>query len=240
MSLPRVPTGDSGYMECSPLRTNEELYNFEESSVNWKILVKPLKSRAVFRTLGNNYGVLSFVKPVRIQDQLFPDESRRKVLVCHDLMGNYRNDSFVSQSANDFSDYRFYHWAGVDYFCYFSHNYVTIPPLQWINAAHQNGVKVLGECGGIRLNIHDYQQLVDRCGFLFVCLSPPPGTYIVEFDAGQRILNEVLSSEQNVNKAVEKLVAIARACQFEGWLMNIECQVDPGKIPALKWESPSN
>lgn len=60
------------------------------------------------------------------------------------------------------------------------------------------------------------------------------GTYIVEFEAGKRILDEVLSSEETVNQTVEKLVAIAKTCQFEGWLMNIECKVDPEKMPLLK------
>ena len=37
-----------------------------------------------------------------------------------------------------------YHWHFIDIFVYFSHNFVTIPPPSWTNAAHTNGVPVLG------------------------------------------------------------------------------------------------
>ncbi|XP_033150236.1 cytosolic endo-beta-N-acetylglucosaminidase [Drosophila busckii] len=58
-------------------------------------------------------------------------------------MGNYLADKHF-QSSEKYDDYRFVHWSAVDYFCYFSHSYVTIPPSGWINAAHRHGVPVLG------------------------------------------------------------------------------------------------
>nr|CAD7575587.1 unnamed protein product [Timema californicum] len=41
-------------------------------------------------------------------------------------------------------EYRFFHWAGIDTFVYFSHYLITVPPVVWINAAHLHGVKILG------------------------------------------------------------------------------------------------
>lgn len=108
---------------------------------------------------------------------------------------------FVTGSRK-WDDYRFYHWAGIDYFCYFSHEYITIPTLPWINAAHKNGVKVLG-------------------------------TIIVESGRGKRLLEQIVSSRSYMNSIVESLVSIAKCCQFEGWLLNVECSLTEGKIPML-------
>lgn len=100
-------------------------------------------------------------------------------------------------------DYRFYHWAGIDYFCYFSHEFITIPTLPWINAAHINGVKVLG-------------------------------TIIVESSRGRVLLEEILKSRYHMGSTVESLVLIAKSCQFEGWLLNVECALSEDQIPMLK------
>lgn len=51
---------------------------------------------------------------------------------------------FIQGSATR-SPYVFYHWQYIDIFVYFSHHVVTIPPVGWTNAAHRNGVSVLGE-----------------------------------------------------------------------------------------------
>lgn len=65
------------------------------------------------------------------------------VLICHDMMGGYLNDRFVQGHANS-DDYNFYHWQHISVFIYFSHNFVTIPPPCWTNAAHRHGVLSLG------------------------------------------------------------------------------------------------
>lgn len=90
----------------------------------------------------------------------------------------------------------------MDYFCYFSHQYVTIPPSNWINAAHKHGVSVLG-------------------------------TFITEWADGKTRLMEVLESEETVNKTTNALVRCCKHFKFEGWLINIECEVPEPKVTLL-------
>lgn len=66
-----------------------------------------------------------------------------KVLVCHDMANGYHDDSFINGTSN-YDAYNFYNWGGIDIFCYFSHHFITIPPLAWINVGHTHGVKIIG------------------------------------------------------------------------------------------------
>ena len=69
--------------------------------------------------------------------------TQTRTLVCHDMKGGYLDDRFV-QGVSATDCYRFYNWSKIDIFVYFSHYFITLPPPCWTNAAHRNGVPVLG------------------------------------------------------------------------------------------------
>eukprot|EP00752_Nemacystus_decipiens_P002453 g2310.t1 len=55
------------------------------------------------------------------------------------------------------------------------------------------------------------------------------GTFITEWDKGYDVCAELLGSEATADRAAEKLARIAADHGFDGWLVNIENKVDPGR-----------
>uniref|UniRef100_A0A182N0C3 Cytosolic endo-beta-N-acetylglucosaminidase TIM barrel domain-containing protein n=1 Tax=Anopheles dirus TaxID=7168 RepID=A0A182N0C3_9DIPT len=130
---------------CQPIVTLRALLDFDKAPPHpWKNLVEPIAPRTGrSRHLGDRYQVLEFGDdPIAYVE----NAARPQVLLCHDFKGNYLNDRYINgvRGAGQWVDYRFYNWAAIDIFCYFSHNFVTVPTLQWLNCAHRNGVKVIG------------------------------------------------------------------------------------------------
>ncbi|XP_037921335.1 cytosolic endo-beta-N-acetylglucosaminidase-like [Hermetia illucens] len=179
-------------LEARAIVTNDQLLWFQVPSrdINWKDLISPVKHRGGGRNLGEHFKRMNLGK----NESTSNSSVVPRVLVCHDMMGNYRGDKYYS-SSKKWDDYRFYHWAGIDYFCYFSHHYISVPPAGWINAAHKHGVIVLG-------------------------------TFDVE-GGNCHIIQDILQSQHRIDRTVDALVRLCDHFCFEGYLLNIECNLNP-------------
>ena len=118
--------------ETKPLKDFSELLNYPE--LPQADLKKPLKRGQKFKLSRENGCKIELVT-----------EKVPKTLVCHDMKGGYLEDRFI-HGAKDLpcEPYVFTHWSKIDIFVYFSHHFITIPPIGWIQAAHKNGVQILG------------------------------------------------------------------------------------------------
>lgn len=121
------------------------------------------------------------------------------IVVCHDMAGGYHEYDTIDKSVPTFPTYRFVHWDLIDAFIYFSHHFVTIPPVAWIDIAHKNGVKVYGTVIIERDRINPCPQF-DQ---IF-------GTTTKEVGVGYP------------TQFAQKLNDIRRHYRFEGWLINFE------------------
>lgn len=183
---------------CEPIRTIDNLLKTRSESFVWSNLVEPLVQRSSPRFTHHKYYSMEHGSVDSEQELMRPE-----VIVCHDYKGNYLDDRFLKGTVQ-YEEYRFYNWNCVDIFCYFSHNLVTIPTLQWLNAAHKNGVKVMGT---------------------FIVESS---------DGQKALYEEVLSSKVQAEQVAGALVDLSKLLKFEGWLLNIEVAVEITKIPMLK------
>lgn len=60
------------------------------------------------------------------------------------------------------------------------------------------------------------------------------GTLIIEgWTQSKTICTQMLSSLDMAERVASKLVEIANQYHFDGWLINIECEVEPNKVETL-------
>lgn len=59
------------------------------------------------------------------------------------------------------------------------------------------------------------------------------GTFITEGHTGDQLLHDVLASREMVNNIVNAMVKLCKHYGFEGWLVNIECKVNPNDMENL-------
>ncbi|KAK9883679.1 hypothetical protein WA026_001847 [Henosepilachna vigintioctopunctata] len=128
--------------ECCPVKSLEDLYTVISNPPHWanQIVQRSTRKTTVLQNVLSDCHSkeTDFLCKPRLDASLIP-----KTLVCHDYKGGYLEDRHLTEVSKG-SLYSFYNWSHVDIFVYFSHHFVTIPPLCWINAAHRNGVKILG------------------------------------------------------------------------------------------------
>ncbi|OIV97436.1 hypothetical protein TanjilG_16197 [Lupinus angustifolius] len=60
------------------------------------------------------------------------------------------------------------------------------------------------------------------------------GTFITEWDEGRAACDTLLSTKESAQMYAERLVELASALGFDGWLINMEVNLDKGQISNLK------
>ncbi|GJE99447.1 glycoside hydrolase family 85 protein [Phanerochaete sordida] len=126
---------------------------------------------------------------------------RGKLLVCHDYKGGYTEKP-------DALAYTFNFWSYCDAFIYFAHHRITVPPSGWINAAHRQGVKMLGTL------IFEHAESEPDCLRLIVGRLP-------QSKSGPAHPNAAFSLPASPHYA-RLLADLAHQRGFDGWLLNFE------------------
>ncbi|KII83369.1 glycoside hydrolase family 85 protein [Plicaturopsis crispa FD-325 SS-3] len=149
-------------------------------------------------------GVLQYHARSAQSDGLSSD-NRGRLLVCHDYKGGY------TESPSALS-YTFNFWSACDTFVYFSHRRVTVPPPGWINAAHRQGVKILGTLIFEGSGEEDCLRLL--VGHLPKSKTGPviPSSFTLPLSAHYARL----------------LADLAYQRGFDGYLLNLECPLRGG------------
>ncbi|MBU3020531.1 endo-beta-N-acetylglucosaminidase [Aestuariibacter sp. A3R04] len=122
-------------------------------------------------------------------------DSQAKVLYAPDGMNNFAN--YLTRQPK-FNVYNFTHWADIDVLNWFAGTAqytIQIPARPWVEAAHKNGVKVIGS--------------------VFLGVARWGGNA----DTVEALLKQ---DEQGRFVMADKLIHIARYYGFDGWLMNQE------------------
>ncbi|KAL5171018.1 Cytosolic endo-beta-N-acetylglucosaminidase 1 [Glycine soja] len=60
------------------------------------------------------------------------------------------------------------------------------------------------------------------------------GTFITEWDEGKAVCDTMLSTKETAHMYAERLAELAADLGFDGWLINMEVNLDPGQISNLK------
>lgn len=140
------------------------------------------------------------------------EKDATKIICCHDMMGGYLEDRFVMGSTSSAFSRR--------------------PPYTFRHWQCIDGFVYFS---------HRFVTVPPPCwinaGHKHGC--PVYGTIITEWEEGRALLEELLSSRAKMERSVQQLVNIALYYRFDGWLVNIENELDEHRVELLldfvKW-----
>lgn len=126
-------------------------------------------------------------------------DTNARILYCPDGMNNF--GPYID-SAHQFNLFNFSHWQYIDILCWFGGSAslpIIIPAKSWVDAAHKNGVKVIGT----------------------VFFAP------TVYGGSQSQVQSFLQQDAFGNfDAAAKMIQIANYYNFDGWILNFETPVD--------------
>ncbi|KAI8906874.1 glycoside hydrolase, partial [Gorgonomyces haynaldii] len=137
-------------------------------------------------------------------------QRKQQVIHCHDYKNGYQEDKRPQGGTKEC--YHFQYLAYIDIFIYFSHHRITVPPLNWIQTLHRNGVQCLGT-------------------IITEWLPGIPET--LELIYGPAFDHDLPSTQRDFSPVyADILVDIALYYGFDGWFINIECPL-PNAIDVI-------
>ncbi|TNN20120.1 Cytosolic endo-beta-N-acetylglucosaminidase isoform 1 [Schistosoma japonicum] len=129
------------------------------------------------------------------------------------MAGGYLSSDRTVDFTCVFPAFRFVHWHLIDIFIYFSHHFITLPPVSWINLAHRQGVSVYGT--------------------VIVESSQCDGFHVIFVNSSEEHcdLNKTIT---NYRDFAIRLDQIRRVIGFEGWFINFEVVLPQDKITVVR------
>ena len=118
-----------------------------------------------------------------------------RVLYAPDGMNNFGN---YLTPRDRFNLYTFTQWSGIDLLNWFASDRVSIPARPWVDAAHRNGVKILGT----------------------VFFAP-----LVYGGSSDAVAEFLVRDADGAFPAADQLIAVAAYYGFDGWLINQETDI---------------
>lgn len=77
--------------------------------------------------------------------------------------------------------------------------------------------------------MHDASQR----GLLFICKLQVLGTFIAEHDVGADVCKRAFATPETAYQTAAQLAAVAAAGGFEGWLINLEVELEASFVPNI-------